>query len=140
MNSYDFFLRFECGMPKGTAQQKGERIIYKNGRPVIQHFKKDKVSTARQEFKFKLSKHRPKEPTTAPVALTVVLYFDIKERRLWGRHKTTRPDCDNYIKELKDAMTDAGFWYDDAQVVDLRIVKYYAEKATIYIRVEELGS
>ena len=31
-----------------------------------------------------------------------------------------------------------GFWHDDAQVADLRIVKKYAEKASIYISVEEM--
>ena len=35
-------------------------------------------------------------------------------------------------------MTELGFWKDDSQIVDLRLVKYYAEQATIYIKVEEL--
>lgn len=35
-------------------------------------------------------------------------------------------------------MTDLKFWNDDAQVVDLRVIKRYSEKATIYISMEEL--
>ena len=35
-------------------------------------------------------------------------------------------------------MTELGFWIDDAQVSDLHVVKRYAEKATIYIKVEDL--
>ena len=39
-------MNFENGLPKGTAQQKGETIKYKaNGQPYIQHYKKDKVKS-----------------------------------------------------------------------------------------------
>ena len=36
-------------------------------------------------------------------------------------------------------MTEVGFWNDDAQVVDLHVIKRFAEKATIYIQLEELS-
>jgi Holliday junction resolvase RusA-like endonuclease len=138
----DFILRFDEGMPKGTAQEKGECIRYKieNGKrvPYIHHFKKDNVDAMRREFELKLKRFRPARPSDAPIRLTVFLFFDIKTKKLWGQYKTKRPDADNYIKELKDAMTTTGFWHDDAQVADLRIVKKYAEKASIYIRVEEM--
>jgi Holliday junction resolvase RusA-like endonuclease len=35
-------------------------------------------------------------------------------------------------------MTEIGFWIDDAQVVDERIVRTYAEKGSITIQVETL--
>ena len=140
-----FTLHFENGLPKGTAQQKGEGIAYKtdeNGRrvPYIKHFKKDKISAMRTEFVYRLNRYAPRVPRDKPVRLFVWVCFDIKTRTLWGKYKTTRPDCDNYVKELKDAMTEAGFWHDDAQVVDLRVVKTYAEKASISIQVEDLGA
>lgn len=138
----EIFLHFESGMPTGTAQEKGECIRYRivDGRrvPYIHHFKKPEVEAMRRIFELSLKKHRPKKPAEGPVRLKVILYFDVKERKLWGKYKTKRPDCDNYVKELKDAMTSVGFWNDDAQVVDLRVVKYYAEKATIFIQWEEL--
>lgn len=136
-----FFLHFEDGMPKGTSQQKGECVRFKviNGKrvPYIHHFKKENVSSARQEFEWKLKPHKPKTPSEAPIRLKVIFYYDKKQpKKIWGTYKTTKPDCDNAVKELMDAMS--GFWVDDAQVVDLHIVKYYAEKATIYIEWEEL--
>lgn len=143
MPNNEIFLRFENGLPKGTAQHKGERIATKfvNGRKVqyIHHYKTDAMSAARTEFELKLKKHRPRHPSEAPIRLTVCLFFSIKTpHKLWGTYKTTRPDCDNYTKELIDAMTAVGFWMDDAQVVDLHIVKRYAEQATIWIKWEEL--
>ena len=143
MSSNEFYLRFENGMPKGTSQEKGECIRYKisGGRrvPYIHHFKKAAVGSARQIFEYSLKRYRPKKPSTAPISLTLILYFDIKgPKKLWGTPKTTRPDCDNYAKELIDSMTTLGFWEDDAQVYELKVKKYYAEKSTIYVRVEEL--
>lgn len=133
-----FYLVFENGLPKGTAQQKGEAIRYKNGEPYIQHYKKDKVSALRQEFVLRLKKYAPRHPSEKPVRLCVWLFFNVKKPELWGTYKTTRPDCDNYVKEIKDAMTDCGFWKDDAQVARLEVIKTYAEKGTIAVTVEEL--
>lgn len=139
----EFYLRFENGMPQATAQEKGESIRYmmKNGKrtPYIHHFRKANVSAARTEFIYKLKRHAPKEPLAGPIRLTVILYFDKKApKKDWGKYKTTRPDCSNYVKELEDAMTECGFWFDDNQIADLRVIKYYAESATIYVRLEEL--
>ena len=134
-----FILKFEEGMPKGTAQQKGVAIRYKNGRPYVQHYKKDKVDSARKEFIFKLKPYAPKTPIERPVKLFVWLCFDVKDRHLWGKYKTTRPDADGYVKEYMDALGECGFFKDDSFVVDLRVVRTYAEKASFWTQIEELG-
>ena len=137
-----FFLYFENGMPRGTSQEKGECIRYRidNGKrvPYIHHFKKNQISATRQEYELKLKRHRPRTPSEAPIRLTARFYFDVKERKLWGKPKTTRADCSNIVKELEDAMTAVGFWRDDSQIVELKVSKSYAEKATIFIQWEEL--
>lgn len=140
----EFYLHFEEGIPKGTAQEKGERIAYRfeGGRkiPYIDHYRKPEVQATRNQLTLMMKKYRPKQPSDRPIRLVVCLYFNIsKPKKLWGKYKTTRPDCDNYVKEIKDVMTDLKFWNDDAQVVDLRVIKRYSEKATIYIRLEELN-
>lgn len=138
----EMFLDFPEGMPKGTSQQKGEtvRFRYQNGRkvPYIDHYRKPKVQAQRNLLIYKMKRYRPEQPSEGPVKLTVILNFDVKDKRLWGRYKPTKPDCDNYVKEIKDVMTVCKFWNDDNQVADLRVVKYYAEKATIHITLEEL--
>ena len=51
-----------------------------------------------------------------------------------------RGDGDNVLKAVADALTDAGVWPDDDQVVDWHIRKRYAarnEKARTIIRVRE---
>ena len=138
-----FILHFET-MPKGTAQQKGECIRYKfvgdKRVPYVHHFKKASVSALRTELEWRLKQFKPKTPSERPVRLFLVLYFDIKDKSKWGKVKDTRPDCDNSAKELIDAMTDMGFWKDDALVADLHIKKYYSEKASIFVEWEEINN
>lgn len=52
---------------------------------------------------------------------------------------TKKPDLDNMAKQLKDAMTRAGFWHDDRQVVSLRCSKLYADKPHWKVAVSTLG-
>lgn len=135
-----FYLVFENGLPKGTAQQKGEAIRFKsNGEAYIQHYKKDKVSALRRELVLRMKRYAPKIPAEGAVRLRVWVCFDVKDPALWGKYKTTRPDCDNYVKEIKDAMTDCKFWKDDSQVAKLEVIKTYAEKGSIAVTVENLN-
>ena len=140
---HEFYLHFDQGLPRTTAQEKGESIKYRRVGskmvPYIFHFRKPEVEAARTLFAYKMKPFRPKKPSVLPIKLEVFVYFDIKDSSKWGRYKASKPDCDNYVKEIKDIMTLLGFWGDDAQVVDLHVVKYYAEKATIFIRWEELS-
>lgn len=47
------------------------------------------------------------------VAVDITAHFPDRRRR----------DLDNLLKGLLDALTHAGFWLDDSQIVDLRIRK-----------------
>lgn len=122
-------------MPRTTSQEKG--VYIRNGRPYF--YEKSKVEAARYAFTYALKKYAPENPSAAPIKLFVLFVFDVKDKKKWGKYKTTKPDTDNYLKLFKDCMTDCGFWLDDAQVSDERCVKTYAEKASIYVRWQELG-
>ncbi|MEH6848578.1 RusA family crossover junction endodeoxyribonuclease [Bacillus pseudomycoides] len=51
---------------------------------------------------------------------------------------TTKPDVDNYVKGVKDALNNV-IWKDDSQVVDLKVSKWYSEKPRIEVCVKELS-
>ena len=127
-----FYLHFDT-MPSGTAQQKGVRIVH--GKPMF--YEKSEVKTARQMFTLELKPHAPEKPSDKPIKLIVWFAFDVKDKKLWGQYKPTRPDTDNSLKLLKDCMTGL-FFKDDSQVVEETVIKTYAEKATIMIRWEEV--
>lgn len=138
----EMYLRFPEGMPKGTAQMKGEAIRYKfvGGRkvPYIDHYRKPEVQAQRNRLIYMMKRYKPEKPSDRPIRLTMLFFFNVKEKKLWGKYKTTKVDIDNFYKEIADVMTLCKFWNDDSQVVDLRLKKFYAEQATIYIRMEEL--
>ena len=134
-----FTIHFENGLPRTTAQQKGETIRRRaDGTHYIQHYTKEKVQALKTELAFKMKRYAPAIPTAEPVQLIVFIAFDVKDKTLWGQYKVTRPDGDNYLKTIKDVMTDVGFWIDDAQVVDERVVRTYAERGSILIQIDTL--
>lgn len=129
-----FLLTFEEGLPKGTNQQK------RYNHRTRTYYKDSKLSALEATFICALKPHRPKGPSEAAIRLDIWLTFSITSpKRLWGTWKATRPDVDNYAKTFIDCMTRTGFFKDDAQVVDLRVRKTYAEKASIFVQWAELG-
>ncbi len=54
-----------------------------------------------------------------------------KEKTGW---KTSKPDADNILKVM-DALNKV-VWIDDAQLVDVRITKSYASRASLFVTVD----
>jgi len=50
-----------------------------------------------------------------------------------------RPDLDKLERAIGDALTDAGVWVDDGQVVNSHTQKWYAETPGVHITVLELA-
>lgn len=136
MDNSTIYLAFPSGLPKGTSQQKGVRVV--NGKPCF--YKKSKIDSARTQFIYALKRFAPDVPSKKPIRLSVHFFFDIKDKAKRGSWKTSRPDADGYLKEFQDAMTECGFWEDDSQVVDLRIRKSYStnDEGGIIVEIEEL--
>lgn len=131
--------------PTVTHQEKQVHVVRKtvteNGRPVVRHvpvfYEPPELQKARSQLMAHLMKHRPKEPLTGGIMLTVKWLFP-KGSHADGEYRITPPDTDNLNKLLKDCMTAAGFWKDDAQVASEHIEKFWAETTGIYIRLEVL--
>lgn len=51
---------------------------------------------------------------------------------------TVAPDLDKLVRCVCDAITDAGLWHDDAQVVSLICAKRYTSPAGVRITVTEM--
>jgi len=50
----------------------------------------------------------------------------------------TMPDLDKLVRAVGDALTDAGVWKDDSQVVSLTTAKRYGDRPGVLIQVKEL--
>ena len=119
--------------PTCTHQEKQVRVV--NGKPVF--CDPPAVKAARQKLTAHLAGHRPDAPISGGCKLFVQWCFP-KGRHRQGEYRITKPDTDNLQKLLKDCMTTAGFWKDDALVAEEMVGKYWADPPGIYIRIEEL--
>jgi Holliday junction resolvase RusA-like endonuclease len=68
-------------------------------------------------------------PATGPLAIEVLAFVpmpkSIPRSRRESALPTTRPDADNYLKTVMDALNEVAY-RDDAQLVDVRCTKLYA--------------
>lgn len=62
-------------------------------------------------------------PSGIPLSMSVKFYLT-KPKSVKRLHPTVKPDLDNYVKAVMDALK--GIWGDDCQVVELRASKQYA--------------
>lgn len=120
--------------PTVTAQEHRVRVV--GGKPMF--YDTPRLKDARRMFEALLRQHRPAQPFGGPVELSVEWHFSTKTHPE-GAWRVTRPDTDNLQKLLKDCMTRAGFWNDDAQVCREVVTKRWSRQSPgIRIRVVNL--
>jgi Holliday junction resolvase RusA-like endonuclease len=84
-------------------------------------------------------------PADVPLAVILAFHFPfpaaVKARdRKATSWRTQRPDLDNLSKSILDALTDAGAWADDAQVVDLTLKKTNSPTPRLSIYIQPVQS
>ena len=91
-------------------------------------------------------KVRPEKPLGGAISLTIIVYKSIPKSMSKKRQKlalkgdarpTTKPDIDNVVKGIKDALKGV-IWRDDSQVVTLSAKKYYSDVPRVEVVVEEI--
>lgn len=120
-----------------TAQARARHMTRKTkeGKTYSVAYKEARQKERETELDDLLEQRAPEKPLEGPLGLEFIAGMPIpastskrdREAMLRGDiAHTKKPDLDNMAKQLKDAMTRAGFWHDDRQVVSLRCTKRYA--------------
>lgn len=130
----EFFL--DMIPPRTTAQMKKGRCV--QGR--VMFYDPPNLKKAKAELVNALLPFKPKEPAEGALFLQCQWIFPVSAGHKSGDWKLTRPDTDNLQKNLKDCMTQVGFWYDDAQVCSELVTKKWGKIPGIAIRIEELNN
>jgi Holliday junction resolvase RusA-like endonuclease len=123
--SIEFFHQFQP--PRATAQQR-------------QHIGKGRsylpcaAQKARAVLMAVFERHAPPAPISGALSVTLLWTWNAKKTV----PKTTRPDLDNLAKFALDAMTDCGYWTDDAQVVELHTAKFLGPLPGIAVTVSQV--
>lgn len=129
-------MHFFISMEPPTVTQQEHRIGKRKDGSMYVYEDRD-LKEARITLQNKIRPFAPEKPFSGPLRLIVKWCFP-RGRHEDGQYKTTKPDTDNLNKMLKDEMTKAGFWKDDALVASEIIEKFWAEIPGIYIEVQEL--
>lgn len=122
--------------PTVTQQEHKVTVNKKTGRVVV--YDPPELKAARSKLTAALTAYRPQAPMTGPLELVATWCFPAGGEHRNGEYRITKPDTDNLDKLLKDCMTRAGFWKDDAQVCREIIEKFWADIPGIRIRVKAL--
>ena len=139
----DFFI--PCNPPKSTAQASTIIMRRKDGSPFIGRAKSSKAKKVEHDLMVLLGQHKPPRALEGALFLEVLFTYpwragEPKKNRVAGyRWIDKRPDADNLYKLMGDVMTRLGFWTDDAQVADLRVLKRWGDEPGIKVRTGELG-
>ena len=89
-----------------------------------------------QQFALFASQYRPECPFDGPIALYVTATFPRPKRLRRKKDERERPgrlfhfqkpDADNVLKSICDALNDTGWWRDDAQIAFTSVTKYFEE-------------
>jgi len=101
----------------------------------------------KQYVKLAASDHRPQSLLDGPLALEVKVFksslksFSQKKKKaaeVGELRPLTKPDVDNFVKGIKDALKSI-IWKDDSQVVDLHVSKWYSENPRVEVTVSEVS-
>ncbi len=133
---------YEFEMPGDIVGKARPRMNTRTGRAYTPTNTKNYEYFLRQWF---IRKYPDFKPIENRVRVTIIAYFDIVKstskrkaaEMLQGNiSPTKKPDADNIIKIVLDAMNKFAF-KDDTQVTKLEIEKKYDKTPRIYIKIEE---
>jgi Holliday junction resolvase RusA-like endonuclease len=89
--------------------------------------------------------HRPTYPLEGPIKVLIGAQWEwpkaTSKKRMadpMPAWKTGKPDADNVAKAVLDVLTACGFWLDDAQVADLRVLKGVGHVAGTQITIRQM--
>lgn len=131
---------------EGNPVAKGRHRSYINKGGRIGTYTPQKTESWENYIRMVARTYAPGELMTGPVKLQCMFYMQIpkswsqkkkEEAQTFNRFPTTKPDLDNMVKLVKDALKGI-IWHDDSQVVFSRETKFYSVKPRTEIYIEEM--
>lgn len=127
----------QSGKKIGINRRTGGRMIYTDKK--AEQYYKDVINASMP--------HLPEFPLDGPIQVSYGFFIN-RPKRLYRKTDPKEPiwcpdckDSDNLIKGTQDALTKAGFWNSDAQIVILEATKMYSakgESGSIHISIQKI--
>jgi Holliday junction resolvase RusA-like endonuclease len=130
----------------GTPAAQGRprtRVLHMGKRAVAQIYNPHNADDWKARVMIVARPYVPRVALTGPIQLVLVFRLPRPQTHLkrgvvrsdapdWH---TSKPDFDNFVKALLDALTAIKMWVDDCQVCDSRILKAYATEPGCFVRI-----
>ena len=81
---------------------------------------------------------RGHEPLSGPLYVSMAFYFPQKTKKRHQTPKATKPDIDNLVKAVADALNGI-VWHDDNQIARILAGKEWAAEGRIDVIVQQIG-
>jgi Holliday junction resolvase RusA-like endonuclease len=129
------------GRPRAGKIQRGRN----RGQTIL--YDPEKSKDYKLYLKFAASQQAPEKPLEGPLQLVVHIYRSIptsfsKKKQAAAEageiRPTTKPDADNYLKGVSDALNKI-IWKDDSQIVSATVEKWYSQQPRTEVIVQKIG-
>lgn len=137
--------KLEGEVPKATHQSNLRVLRTKGGRWFVGKTSTSPVLRWMRDVRDAASKSisKPDAPLDGPLAVLIEFTFvrpKSRQRKGVGTtYKTCKPDLDNAAKAVLDAIGEAGWWVDDAQISVLLLVKREALEGSLVVKVGKIA-
>jgi Holliday junction resolvase RusA-like endonuclease len=136
---------FVPGDPAAQGRPRA-RVLRMGGRVAPQIYNPHNADEWKDIISIIARPHCPRVPLLGPVRLTATFLIGRPQKHstkkglrpnapMWH---TSKPDADNFVKALKDALTGVRMWGDDSQVCDERVLKIYDETPGCFVAIEPI--
>jgi len=113
----------------------------------IKMYDPEKSKDYKDYVRLAASQHAPTALLEGPVGMMLTVYrsmpksfskIKVTEAEAGRLQPTSKPDIDNYLKGVKDALKGI-IWKDDSQVVEVFAQKRYSAKPRIEVKIKDLS-
>lgn len=113
----------------------------------VKMYDPEKSKDYKQYVRLAAGQHAPEKPLEGPLSMVMIAYrpipksFSKKKAAAAERGEilpVSKPDVDNYLKGVKDALKGI-IWGDDSQVVDAFARKRYSARPRIEVKIKQLS-
>lgn len=110
------------------SQQHGARASIRGGK--IHHYNDAGKVAYMNQVILESKHHAPPKPLEGPLMVRYQFFLPKPKSNKDGTPHRSGGDIGNYCKHTEDALTKAGFWLNDRQVISMTLHKLFAETGT----------
>ena len=119
------------------------RVAYSNaGKAYVATYQTKEIKENARQLASFVAPYRPATPLTGPLAALYVVRYpyrnsEPKKNRTGAIPKGTNPDFEQLAKQLSDVLESCGFFKNDAQIYDARVIKLWDPRPDVHVVIEE---